>query len=56
MSPQLDGAKDAPLLQRLKGGLREFEADLLWAYHGFGRNEVYSRPNTRPISISADLG
>uniref|UniRef100_A0A7S3W4S0 Uncharacterized protein n=1 Tax=Emiliania huxleyi TaxID=2903 RepID=A0A7S3W4S0_EMIHU len=40
MSPQLDGAKDAPLLQRLKGGLREFEADLLWAYHGFGRNEV----------------
>lgn len=37
---QLPGAKDTPLYQQLKGSLREFEADLLWSYHGFGRREV----------------
>ena len=33
------GAKDAPPLQQLKGMLREFEVDLLWAAHGFSPSQ-----------------
>mmetsp|Transcript_8440 Transcript_8440/g.31116 ORF Transcript_8440/g.31116 Transcript_8440/m.31116 type:complete len:729 (+) Transcript_8440:55-2241(+) len=31
---QFPGQKDIPLYQQLKGSMREFEADLLWGYHG----------------------
>jgi hypothetical protein len=32
---QPPGAKDARHMQALKGAMREFECDLLWAAHGF---------------------
>ena len=34
-SGQHQGQRDLPEYQALKGMLREFEADLLWGYHGF---------------------
>ena len=36
------GQKDEPYFQKLKGMLREFEADLLWGYHGMMPSEVVS--------------
>jgi glucosamine-6-phosphate deaminase len=41
-SSQYLGAKDSTEYQTLKGMLREFEADLLWGYHGFSPSESVS--------------
>ena len=37
---QYPGKKDIPLVQMLKGRMREFESDRKWAYHGFQSNVV----------------
>ena len=37
---QYPGEKDIPDIQRLKGMIREWEADILWGYFGFGANAV----------------
>ena len=37
---QYPGKKDSPDVQRLKGMLREWEADILWGYFGFGCESV----------------
>ena len=34
-STQYPGKKDMPLVQQLKGRMREWESDLKWAYYGF---------------------
>jgi glucosamine-6-phosphate deaminase len=38
---QYPGAKDPPDVQTLKGTLREFEVELLWAYLGIESNNVF---------------
>ncbi len=38
---QYPGKKDLPHIQRLKGMIREWEADLLWGYFGFHTNSVH---------------
>jgi glucosamine-6-phosphate deaminase len=38
---QYPGEKDIPDIQRLKGMVREWEADILWGYFGFGANSVF---------------
>lgn len=37
---QYPGKKDIPDIQRLKGMIREWEADKLWGYFGFGSDSV----------------
>ncbi|MEI7635475.1 MAG: glucosamine-6-phosphate deaminase [bacterium] len=37
---QYPGKKDIPLVQVLKGRMREFESDLKWAYYGFTGDSV----------------
>ncbi|RKY75567.1 glucosamine-6-phosphate deaminase [candidate division KSB1 bacterium] len=37
---QYPGKKDLPHIQRLKGMIREWEADLLWGYFGFNTRSV----------------
>lgn len=37
---QYPGKKDIPDVQRLKGMIREWEADVLWGYFGFGADSV----------------
>lgn len=37
---QHPGQKDEPRYQTLKGMLREFEADLLWGFHGFSASKA----------------
>jgi glucosamine-6-phosphate deaminase len=37
---QYPGKKDLPHIQRLKGMMREWEADCLWGYLGFGSSSV----------------
>jgi glucosamine-6-phosphate deaminase len=37
---QYPGKKDTPDVQRLKGMIREWEADILWGYFGFGADSV----------------
>jgi glucosamine-6-phosphate deaminase len=37
---QYPGKKDIPDVQRLKGMIREWEADILWGYFGFGADAV----------------
>lgn len=37
---QYPGKKDIPLVQMLKGRMREFESDRKWAYYGFQSNVV----------------
>jgi glucosamine-6-phosphate deaminase len=37
---QYPGQKDIPDIQRLKGMIREWEADIEWGYFGFGANSV----------------
>ena len=37
---QYPGKKDIPLVQMLKGRMREFESDLKWAYYGFTGDSV----------------
>lgn len=37
---QYPGKKDIPDVQRLKGMVREWEADILWGYFGFGGDSV----------------
>jgi len=39
---QYPGAKDPPDVQTLKGSLREWEAELLWAYFGIEANDVHA--------------
>lgn len=37
---QYPGKKDIPIVQQLKGRMREFESDLKWAYYGFTGDSV----------------
>lgn len=37
---QYPGKKDIPIVQQLKGRMREFESDLKWAYYGFTGDTV----------------
>ncbi|MDX9702511.1 MAG: glucosamine-6-phosphate deaminase [Candidatus Auribacterota bacterium] len=37
---QYPGKKDLPYIQKFKGMVREWEADVLWAYFGFHKNSV----------------
>lgn len=37
---QYPGKKDIPIVQQLKGRMREFESDLKWAYYGFTGEHV----------------
>lgn len=37
---QYPGKKDIPIIQQLKGRMREFESDLKWAYYGFTGDAV----------------
>lgn len=37
---QYPGKKDIPHVQKLKGMLREWEEELMWAYYGFSTNDV----------------
>ena len=37
---QYPGKKDIPIVQMLKGRMREFESDLKWAYYGFTGDAV----------------
>jgi glucosamine-6-phosphate deaminase len=37
---QYPGKKDMPFIQQLKGMTREWEADILWGYFGFGAESV----------------
>jgi glucosamine-6-phosphate deaminase len=39
---QYPGAKDPPDIQTLKGSLREWEAELLWAYFGIEAGDVHA--------------
>lgn len=38
---QLPGAKDPQKIQTLKGTIREFEENLVWAHYGFGSRSVH---------------
>ncbi len=40
-SAQLPGAKDRKELQLLKGAIREFEEDLVWAHYGFEARKIH---------------
>jgi glucosamine-6-phosphate deaminase len=42
LSTQYPGAKDPPEIQTLKGALREWEAELLWAYFGIEASDVHA--------------
>jgi glucosamine-6-phosphate deaminase len=42
LSTQYPGAKDPPEIQTLKGSLREWEAELLWAYFGIEAGDVHA--------------
>jgi len=41
LTTQYPGAKDPPDIQILKGSLREWESELLWAYFGIEASDVY---------------
>ncbi len=41
LSTQYPGAKDPPDIQTLKGALREWEVELLWAYFGIESSSVF---------------
>jgi glucosamine-6-phosphate deaminase len=42
LSTQYPGAKDPPDVQTLKGTIREWEAELLWAYFGIEASDVHA--------------
>jgi glucosamine-6-phosphate deaminase len=42
LSTQYPGAKDPPDVQTLKGTIREWEAELLWAYFGIEESDVHA--------------
>jgi glucosamine-6-phosphate deaminase len=42
LSTQYPGAKDPPVIQTLKGTLREWEVELLWAYVGIEASSVFA--------------
>ncbi len=41
LEAQYPGAKDPPHIQLLKGMIREFEVELLWAYYGIESNRIF---------------
>jgi len=42
LTTQYPGAKDPPDIQKLKGTLREWEAELLWGYFGIEASDVHA--------------
>ncbi len=42
LSTQYPGAKDPPDIQKLKGTIREWEAELLWGYFGMEAKDVHA--------------